>query len=141
MLDGDVVRQHLSQGLGFSREDRMTNIERIGFVAGEITKHGGVAICAAIAPYEESRKKNRNRIAGHGRYIEVHMATPLTVCVARDPKGLYKKAEQGLIRGVTGIDDPYEAPIDSEITIDTTNETPTESVNHVLSFLKKESLI
>ncbi len=141
LFDGDVVRQYLSKGLGFSKEDRMAHVERIGFVASEITKHGGIALCAVIAPYEESRQKNRRLISEHGNYIEVHIATPLDVCVARDPKGLYEKAKLGLVKGLTGIDDPYETPVNPEITINTDGETPLESVEHILGFLRTRNLI
>ncbi len=141
LLDGDVVRQHLSKGLGFSREDRVENIKRIGFVASEITKHGGVAICSAIAPYAESRDHNRQTIDQHGAYIEVHVATPLAVCIERDVKGLYKKAQAGIIKHFTGIDDPYEAPENPEVTIDTTDETPQQSAEHIIELLRKLSVI
>ena len=141
LLDGDVVRLNLSRGLGFSREDRMTNIERIGFVASEITKHRGIAICSAIAPFQEARDKNRQLISKYGLYIEVYMATPLAVCQARDPKGLYQKAALGLITGVTGMDDPYEVPEHPEITLDTSIHTPYECVDRVMTYLKEKKLI
>lgn len=135
-LDGDVIRQHLSKGLGFSKEDRMTNIERIGFVAAEIAKHGGIAVCAAIAPYEESRSKNRRLVSTAGTYIEVFVDTPLDVCEERDPKGLYRKAKSGKLAGFTGVDDPYERPTDAELVVDTTKESAEEAAERILSFIK-----
>ena len=123
LLDGDVVRTHLSKGLGFSREDRDTNIRRIGWVAAEVAKHGGVAICAPIAPYDDTRKWVRSvvdRAAGPGSMMLVWVSTPLDVCEGRDTKGLYAKARRGELTGFTGIDDPYEPPTDAELVIDTT---------------------
>src|SRR5690606_35398573 len=104
MLDGDVVRTHLSKGLGFSAEDRSINVQRIGYVASEITKHRGIAICAPIAPYEADRRANRELISAHGGYVEVFADTPIEVCEQRDVKGLYAKARAGLVKGFTGID-------------------------------------
>lgn len=141
MLDGDVIRQYLSKGLGFSKEDRNTNVERIGFVASEVVRHGGIAICAAIAPYETSRQHNRKLIDQVGAYVEVHVATPLKECQKRDPKGLYAKAKKGLIKNFTGIDDPYEEPKDSELTIDTTNTTPAQCVEKIIGYLKEKGLL
>ncbi len=109
MLDGDVVRTHLSKGLGFSKEDRDVNIRRIGFVASEIVRHGGFVVCAAISPYRAIRDEVRAMME-EGRFIEVYVDTPIEVCEQRDPKGLYAKARQGLLTGFTGIDDPYENP-------------------------------
>jgi sulfate adenylyltransferase len=134
-LDGDIVRQHLSKGLGFSKEDRNTNIERIGFVAAEVVRHGGIAICSAIAPYKESRDKNRLAIQEIGSYIEVYVSTPIEECKRRDTKGLYAKAEQGTIKGFTGVDDPYEIPENTEIVIDTCTMSPEESVEKVVAYL------
>src|SRR5205814_3759952 len=110
LLDGDVVRKHLSSELGFSREHRDLNILRIGYVASEITKNGGIAICAPIAPYQATRREVRDMIEQYGMFVEVHVATPIEICEARDRKGLYKKAREGKITGFTGIDDPYETP-------------------------------
>lgn len=140
-LDGDVVRQNLSRGLGFSREDRNANIERMGFVANEITKHGGIAICSAIAPYEESREKNRQLISKNGVYIEVYVSTPLEICKARDTKGLYAKAEQGLVKNFTGIDDPYEVPANPDIEFSTANTNPLECADRIVEFLKSKNLL
>ena len=118
LLDGDVVRTHLSKGLGFSKEDRDLNIRRIGFVASEIVRHGGFVVCAAISPYRAIRDEVRGMME-EGRFIEVYVDTPIEVCERRDPKGLYAKARQGLLTGFTGVDDPYEQPFQAEITLDT----------------------
>ncbi|WP_290868363.1 adenylyl-sulfate kinase [Hamadaea sp.] len=136
MLDGDIVRRELSRGLGFGREDRDLNIRRIGFVAAEVARHGGVAVACPIAPYAAARAGARAlaRTAG-ADFILVHVATPLDVCEKRDRKGLYAKARAGLIRGMTGIDDPYEAPTDAELTIDTSHGTVEDAVDLVLDYL------
>lgn len=142
LLDGDVVRHHLSKGLGFSREDRNENITRIGFVAAEIAKHGGVAVCSAIAPYEEGRAKNRMLIEKSGSsYIEVFVATPLSVCQERDVKGLYQKARQGMLKNFTGLDDPYEIPSRPELIIDTSDATPDEGVEAIIDTLTRRGLL
>ena len=139
LLDGDIVRKHLSSELGFSREHRDLNIRRIGFVAAEITRNGGVAICAPIAPYADTRRDVREMVeAANGGFIEIHVATPLEECERRDRKGLYAKARAGQIKGFTGIDDPYEAPEAPELRIDTTDCTPEEAAQQVL--LKLEGL-
>ena len=135
LLDGDIVRQNLSNELGFSREHRDINVKRIGFVASEITKNRGIAICAPIAPYTASRKQVRRMIEKYGGYIEVYVETPLDVCEGRDRKGLYAKARAGIIKGYTGIDDPYQAPQNPEVSIDTTDITPDEAVQEVLLYL------
>lgn len=132
LLDGDIVRTHLSSELGFSREHRSINVRRIGFVASEITKNRGIAICAPIAPYEADRQFNRVLIAAYGGYLEVYVSTPLEVCEQRDTKGLYAKARQGLIKQVTGIDDPYETPADPEIVVDSSSEHPEALVQKIL---------
>lgn len=141
LLDGDVVRAHLSKGLGFTPEDRETNIRRIGFVASEITKNGGVAICAPIAPYDKTRKEVRAMIEPLGGFILVHVATPVDVCEERDVKGLYKKARAGVIEQFTGVNDPYEAPEDAEITIDTTQSSAEEAAQEVLFSLEREGFV
>lgn len=138
LLDGDIVRQNLSSELTFSKEHRNLNITRIGFVASEITKNGGIALCAPIAPYEESRQANRELISSYGGYIEVHIATPLEVCEQRDRKGLYAKARAGKVKGVTGITDPYINPSNPELTIDTSNMTPMEAVQEILLYLEEQ---
>jgi sulfate adenylyltransferase len=138
LLDGDVVRKHLSSELGFSKEHRDLNIQRIGYVASEITKNGGIAICAPIAPYTATRRLVRDMIEPHGGFIEVHVSTPLEVCEARDRKGLYAKARAGIIKSFTGISDPYEVPEDPEITVDTTEVSPDLSAHRII--VKLESL-
>jgi len=135
LLDGDIVRHNLSNELGFSREHRDINVKRIGFVASEITKNRGIAICAPIAPYHASRKQVRRMIEKYGGYIEVYVETPLDVCEGRDRKGLYAKARAGIIKGYTGIDDPYQVPENPEVSIDTTDITPDEAVQEVLLYL------
>jgi sulfate adenylyltransferase len=141
LLDGDVVRQNLSKGLGFSKKDRDINIERIGFVAYEITKHGGIALCAAVAPYLGARQRNRDRISRVGTYIEVYVATPLEVCRSRDPKGLYRKAQSGISRNVTGVDDPYEEPRNPEIVVDTTQASARECADVIIGYLQDKGLL
>jgi sulfate adenylyltransferase len=132
------VRKVLSPDLGFSRQDREANIRRAGLIAREITARGGIAICAFIAPYEESRRSVRELISQCGGYIEVYLSTPLNVCEKRDPNGLYAKARQGLIKHFTGIDDPYEVPTKPELMIDTTNVTPEEAVRIILQYLEQK---
>jgi sulfate adenylyltransferase len=136
MLDGDVVRQELSAGLGFSREDRDKNIRRIGYVAAEVTRHGGLAICAPIAPYDATRKDVRRGVEDCGGFVLVHVATELAVCESRDRKGLYAKARAGLLPEFTGISDPYEAPTDAELVIDTTTTTAEEAADRILAYLE-----
>jgi len=137
LLDGDIVRMNLSSELGFSKEHRDINVRRIGFVASEITKNRGIAICAPIAPYAETRRQIRELIESYGGFIEVHVGTALEVCEERDRKGLYAKARAGLVRGVTGIDDPYEAPENPEVFVDTSDMTPDESAQEVLLYLER----
>jgi sulfate adenylyltransferase len=141
LLEGDIVRRNLSSELTFSKEHRELNVRRIGFVASEITKNGGIAICAPIAPYPEARDYNRNLISRFGGFIEVFMNTPLDVCEQRDRKGLYAKARAGLVKGVTGIDDPYIPPSSPEVTIDTTEMTPAEAAQVILIFLENQGYI
>ncbi len=141
LLDGDIVRRNLSSELSFSKEHRNLNITRIGFVASEITKNGGIALCAPIAPYEESRRLNRELISKCGGYIEVYMATPFEICELRDRKGLYAKARAGKVKGVTGVSDPYNPPANPEITIDTTNVTPAEAAQDVLLYLAEQGYV
>ena len=136
LLDGDIVRTNLSRGLGFSKEDRSVNVQRIGYVASEIVKHRGIVICAPIAPYTSDRRVNRQRIGREGGYVEVFVNAPLTVCEARDVKGLYAKARAGIIKGFTGIDDPYEAPEEAEVVCHTDAETVSESTEKVLEKLR-----
>ena len=140
LLDGDVVRTHLSKGLGFTQEDRDINIRRIGFVAAEIVRHGGVVICAAVSPYRATRNDVRNMV-GKDRFIEVFMDTPLNVCEQRDTKGMYAKARRGEIKGFTGIDDPYEPPESPEIVLDTVLHTPEENGDAILKHLVSRGLV
>jgi sulfate adenylyltransferase len=140
VLDGDVVRTHLSKGLGFSKEDRDVNIRRIGFVASEIARHGGVVICAAISPYRATRSDVRNMV-GSEHFVEVYVDTPIEVCEQRDSKGLYAKARRGEITGFTGIDDPYEPPLNPEIVIDTLANTPEESASIILNYLIEQGFV
>jgi adenylyl-sulfate kinase len=118
LLDGDEIRQQLSQELGFSRDDRNLHVRRVAYVAAEITRHGGVAICALIAPYDEARRQARAMVERAGRFVLVHVATPLDVCESRDVKGLYKRARGGLVRQFTGVSDPYEPPADADLVLD-----------------------
>jgi sulfate adenylyltransferase len=141
LLDGDIVRRNLSSELGFSKEHRDINVRRIGFVASEITKNRGIAICAPIAPYAATRRQIRQLIENYGGFVEVFVSTPLDVCEQRDRKGLYAKARAGLIKGFTGIDDPYEPPEAPEVMIDTTSLTPDEAAQEVLLFLERSGFI
>jgi sulfate adenylyltransferase len=141
LLDGDIVRKHLSSELGFSKEHRDLNIRRIGYVASEITKNGGIAICAPIAPYREARRDVRDMIEPLGGFVLVHIATSLEVCERRDRKGLYAKARAGLLPRFTGISDPYEEPRDAELAIDTTTFNPQESADQILAWLRREGYL
>ena len=134
VLDGDVVRTHLSKGLGFSKEDRDTNILRISFVAGEIVRHTGTVVCAAISPYRQARREARKMVP-EGHFIEVFVDTPLEVCEKRDVKGLYARARAGEIKNFTGIDDPYEAPIEPEVHLNTVGVTPKENARQIIDYL------
>ena len=141
LLDGDLVRANLSSELGFSKEHRDLNIRRIGFVASEITRAGGVAICAPIAPYDVVRREVREMVQPCGGFVLVHVATPLEVCEARDRKGMYAKARAGIIKEFTGISDPYEAPADADVVIDTTDLAPAEATREVLLFLERQGYL
>ncbi len=141
LLDGDIVRKNLSSELGFSKEHRDINIRRIGFVASEITKNGGIALCAPIAPYERVRREVRELIEPGGGFILVHVCTPIGVCEDRDRKGLYAKARQGIIKEFTGISDPYEEPVEPELTIDTSDLSPDEAVQKIILHLEREGYI
>lgn len=133
LLDGDVVRTHLSKGLGFSKEDRETNVKRIGFVCHLLTRNGVAAIASAVSPYRETRDYNRRMI---GQFVEIFVKTPLEECEKRDVKGLYKKARAGEIQGFTGVDDPYEEPLNPEIVCETSSETPEQSAEKILKRLE-----
>jgi sulfate adenylyltransferase len=141
LLDGDVVRRNLSSELGFSREHRDLNIRRIGFVASEITKNGGVALCAPIAPYDGSRREVRSLIEPVGGFALVHVSTPLEVCERRDRKGLYARARAGLLKQFTGVSDPYEPPADADVIVDMTNVSPEEAAQQVLLHLEHEGFV
>ncbi|MDA2923917.1 adenylyl-sulfate kinase, partial [Acidobacteria bacterium AH-259-L09] len=140
VLDGDVVRTHLSKGLGFSREDRDINIRRIGFVAAEIVRHGGTVICAAVSPYRATRNDVRNMV-GSDRFVEVFVDTPLDICEQRDIKGLYARARRGELKGFTGIDDPYEAPEHPELRLDGGFQTAEENARLILQYVAREGFI
>ena len=141
LLDGDIIRTHLSSELGFSKEHRSINVKRIGYVASEITKNGGIAICAPIAPYESDRNYNRKLISKLGGYIEVHVATSLEKCEERDVKGLYKLAREGKLKEFTGISDPYEDPINPELKIDSSEIEPEKLVEKIYNYIEKRGLI
>jgi sulfate adenylyltransferase len=141
LLDGDIVRKHLSSELGFSKAHRDLNIMRIGFVASEITKNGGVALCAPIAPYDAVRKDVREMVQPHGGFVLVHLSTPLEVCEQRDRKGMYAKARAGILKEFTGISDPYEAPTDAELALDTSDLTPEQAADAVFDYLEKEGFL
>lgn len=140
LLDGDVVRTHLSKGLGFSKEDRDTNILRIGFVAAEIVRHDGAVICAAVSPYLDARNHVREMV-GNDRFMLVYVATPVEVCEKRDPKGMYAAARRGEIKNFTGIDDPYEPPPDADIVLDTLSEPAEADARRVLEYLSQKGLL
>ncbi len=134
LLDGDTVRTHLSKGLGFTKEDRDINIPRIGFVAAAIVRHHGVAVCAAVSPYRATRNEVRAMV-GHDRFVQVFVDTPLEVCERRDVKGIYARARRGEIKGFTGVDDPYEAPVNPEIRLTTTDCAPEENARRFVRYL------
>jgi adenylyl-sulfate kinase len=140
-LDGDNVREHLSKGLGFSKEDRDTNIERIGWVASRLTRQGGAVIAAAISPYEEMRRRARVMVEEWGAFVEVYVAASVEECARRDVKGLYEKAFRGEIKGFTGVDDPYEPPSDPELVLDTEAHEPEESAAIIVAKLEQLGLV
>jgi sulfate adenylyltransferase len=141
ILDGDLVRKNLSSELGFSKEHRDINIRRIGYVASEITKNGGIAICAPIAPYETVRKHVRDMIEPVGGFVLVHVATPLETCEQRDRKGLYAKARAGIVKEFTGISDPYEVPQNAEVVINTADLSPEEAAQEIILHLERQGYI
>jgi sulfate adenylyltransferase len=140
VLDGDVVRTHLSKGLGFSKEDRDVNIRRIGYVASEIVRHGGVVLCAAVSPYRSTRNDARNMV-GKNHFVEIFVDTPLEVCESRDTKGMYAKARRGEIKGFTGIDDPYEPPLNPEIKLSTVDKTAEENARIIVEYLLAKGFV
>jgi sulfate adenylyltransferase len=140
LLDGDLVRNHLSKGLGFSNEDRDTNVRRVGFVAAEIVRHGGIAVCALISPYRATRGDVRAMV-GDGRFIEVFVNTPLEVCEQRDVKGMYAKARRGELKEFTGVSDPYEAPLTAEIHLDAITHSPAENARMIAEYLQRRGFL
>jgi adenylylsulfate kinase len=140
-LDGDVVRTHLSKGLGFSKEDRDTNIERIGWVASRLTRHGAAVLVSAISPYEETRHKARQLIEEFGPFVEVYVEASVEECARRDVKGLYEKAFAGEIKEFTGVSDPYEAPASPDLVLHTEDQTPEQSAQLVLDKLEEKGLL
>jgi adenylylsulfate kinase len=140
-LDGDVVRTHLSKGLGFSKEDRDTNIERIGWVASRLTRHGAAVVVSAISPYEETRRKARGLIEEFGPFVEVYVEASVETCAERDVKGLYEKAFAGEIKEFTGVSDPYEAPSSPELVVNTEEGSPEQSAQRVLDKLEELGLL
>jgi adenylylsulfate kinase len=140
-MDGDTIRTHLSKGLGFSKEDRDTNIERIGWVASRLTRHGAAVIAAAISPYRETREKARSLVEQFGTFVEVYVRASVDECARRDVNGLYAKAFAGEIKGFTGVDDPYEEPLDPELVVDTEGQEPDESAAFIVARLEELGLI
>jgi adenylylsulfate kinase len=144
ILDGDIIRTHLSRGLGFSKEDRDTNVRRIGWVCQLLTKHGVPNVAAAVSPYRAAREEVRRmveNVGGKGSFVEVFVNCPVTVCEGRDPKGLYRRARQGEIHNFSGVSDPYESPEAPEVIVHTAQETPDESARQVLNFLEASGLV
>lgn len=141
LLDGDVVRAMLSSELTFSREHRELNVRRIGFVAAEVARHGGTTICSPIAPYASTRAEVRAMVERHGRFVLVHVATPLEVCEARDVKGLYARARAGMIAAFTGVSDPYEVPNDADVVVDTSTATLADCTDQVMAVLAARHLL
>jgi adenylylsulfate kinase len=140
-LDGDVVRTHLSKGLGFSKEDRDTNIQRIGWVASRLTRHGAAVIVSAISPYEETRRAARGMVEEFGPFIEIYVEASVDTCAERDVKGLYEKAFAGELKEFTGVSDPYEAPTGAELVVNTESDSPEQSAQRVLDKLEELGLL
>ena len=140
LLDGDVMRTHLSQELGFGKEDRNTNVRRMAYVASEIVRHGGVAVCAAVSPYRDMRNYVRS-IVGQDHYVEIFVDTPLEVCEARDTKGLYQRTRRGEIKDFTGIDDPYEPPQHPELRLETINDSAEDNARKISNFLLERGFL
>jgi sulfate adenylyltransferase len=138
VLDGDIVRTHLSQGLGFSRADRDTNVRRVGYVAAEVVRHGGLVVAALVSPYRETRGEVRDMVTGAGgAFVEVYVDTPLDVVESRDVKGWYARARAGEVRDLTGVDDPYEPPLAPELTLRTTDTTPEANARLLIDYLEE----
>jgi adenylyl-sulfate kinase len=140
-LDGDIMRTHLSKGLGFGKEDRDTNVARIAWVAARIARAGAVVIVSAIAPYEEARRRARELVSQDVPYVEVHVSTSIEVCIRRDPKGHYAAALEGRLQNFTGISDPYEIPLEPDLRVDTVDSTPAESAAVVLARIEELGLL
>jgi len=140
-LDGDVVRTHLSKGLGFSKEDRDTHIERVGWVASRLTRHGAAVLVSAISPYEDTRRKAREMVEEFGSFVEVYVEASVEQCAKRDVKGLYEKAFAGEIKEFTGVSDPYEAPSSPELVVNTEEDSPEQSAQRVLNKLEELGLL
>ncbi len=144
VLDGDVVRTHLSPGLGFSREDRDENVRRVGFVAGEVVRHGGIVVCALVSPYRSTRDEVRRMVdatGGTGCFVEVFVDTPLDVVMARDVKGLYAASQRGEVERMTGVGDPYEPPVDPEILLETVGHSVEENAQTVIRYLERSGFL
>ncbi len=141
LFDGDAVRQTVSAGLGYSREDRLAHLQRVGRLSAEITRRGGIALCAMIAPYDAARRDARALIQPLGGFVLVYLSTPLATCEARDPKGLYAKARAGRIEHFTGVSDPYEPPVDAEVEIDTSTGSPEDAAARVVAYLREAKLV
>ena len=144
VLDGDVVRTHLSRGLGFSREDRDENVRRVGFVAAEIARHGGLSVCALVSPYRETRDEVRAMVdaaGGAGSFVEVFVDTPLDVVMKRDVKGLYAAADRGEVERMTGVADPYEPPLEPELRLETVGRSVDENAAAVIGYMESEDLL
>lgn len=139
MLDGDVVRTHLSRGLGFSREDRDENVRRVGFVAAEIVRHGGAVVCALVSPYRTTRDEVRAKVGES--FVEVFVATPLEVCQARDVKGLYAQTQRGEVAQMTGVSDPYEPPLAPELRLETVGRSVRQNTDEVIAYLEQRGLL
>lgn len=140
LLDGDIVREHLTSELGFSKDDRNKNVTRVGYVASQIVYHDGIVLCSLISPYRKSRNALRSMFPA-GRFLEIYVDTPLETCEERDPKGHYRKARSGLMKSFTGIDDPYEAPLDPDIRLDTVNSSSLANANLIVKNLQKKKFI
>jgi sulfate adenylyltransferase len=139
VLDGDVVRTHLSKGLGFSRDDRDENVRRVGFVAAEIVRHGGAVVCALVSPYRATRDEVREMVGDH--FVEIFVDTPLEVVQARDVKGLYAGAQRGEVKAMTGVSDPYEPPLHAELRLDTVGQSAADNAAQIISYLESRGLL
>lgn len=141
LLDGDEMREHLSPGLGFSKEERVLHLQRVGYIAAEVTACRAIAVCAVIAPYDDARKRVRALVEQHGRFVLVYVSTPIAVCEQRDAKGLYARARAGEVRRFTGVSDPYEVPNDAEIMLDTSGASIKESLEQLVTALNAQGVL